>query len=100
MAYLLSDNARAVMKFLQTNPNLDLTKKELAEQTNVPPKSIVGVTNGLKKRGLLEFDEQEFEGEGTVKVVRLTEAGKTFDIDTQKPEKATAKPVEDIASQF
>lgn len=100
MAYLLSDNARAVLEFLQANPNLDLTKPELAEQTNVPSKSIIGVTNGLKKKGLVEFVEQEFEGEGKVKIVRLTDAGKAFDVDTEKPEKAKAKPAEDVASQF
>lgn len=99
MAYVLSENARAVMEFLQANPSLDLTKKELAEQTGVPAKSIVGVTNGLKRRGLVEFPEQEFEGEGKVKVVRITAAGSAFDVNAEKPEKAKVK-TEDAASQF
>jgi len=85
MAYVLSDNARAVLSFLQENPQVELTKKELAEQTDIAPRSVVGVVNGLKKRGLVNDPEKEFEGEGSIKVVVLTEDGAAFDVDAEKP---------------
>lgn len=88
MAYVLSDNARTTLAFLQSNPQVELTKKELAEQTGIPSRSMVGVVNGLKKRGLVDDPEKEFEGEGAVKVVVLTPDGAAFDPDTEKPAKA------------
>lgn len=85
MAYVLSDNARTILSFLQANPQVELTKKELAEQTGIPPRSVPGIIGGLKKRGLVDDPEKEFEGEGTVKVVVLTADGAAFDPDTEKP---------------
>ena len=84
---MFKENAQKVLTFLQENPNVDLTSKELAEALGVANRSMVGVLNGLVKKGLVVREEVEME-EQTVKLIRLTEEGKVVDPLADKPEQS------------
>lgn len=75
---MFSENAQKVLTFLQANPTVDMTGKELAEAAGVPTRSITGVVNSLVKKELCVREEVEM-GESTVKFVRLTDAGQQVD---------------------
>lgn len=75
---MFSENAQKVLTFLQSNPTVDMTGKELAEAAGVPTRSITGVVNNLVKKELVVREEVEM-GENTVKFIRLTEAGQQVD---------------------
>lgn len=75
---MFSENAQKVLTFLQTNPTVDMTAKELAEAIEVPTRSITGVINGLVKKGLVVREETEV-GEVVVKFIRLTDEGSQVD---------------------
>lgn len=75
---MFSENAQKVLTFLQGNPTVDMTGKELAEAAGVPTRSITGVVNNLVKKELVVREEVEM-GENTVKFIRLTEAGQQVD---------------------
>ena len=75
---MFSEKAQKVLTFLQTNPNVDMTSKELAEATEIPARAITGVLNSLVKKGLVVREEQTVSGE-TVKFIRLTDAGMAVD---------------------
>ena len=82
---MFSENAQKVLTFLQTNQNVDMVAKELAEAAGVPTKSITGTLNGLVKKGLV-VREVATVGENTVKFIRLTSAGEQVDPQADKPE--------------
>lgn len=69
-----SENAQKVLIFLQDNPAVDMTSKELAEATEIPTRSIIGVLNSLVKKGLVVREEVAV-GEDIAKFIRLTDAG-------------------------
>ena len=71
MSYVLSEKAQAILAHLQATAGTDETFVEVAEAT------------GLAKRGLVE--RVEVEGFDK-KVIRLTDAGRTFDPMTEKVE--------------
>lgn len=75
---MFSENAQKILTFLQGNPTVDMTGKELAEAAGVPTRSITGVVNSLVKKELAVREEVEM-GENTVKFIRLTEAGQQVD---------------------
>lgn len=83
MAKQFSDSAQAVLTFLQANPVVDITSKELAEAVGVAQKSITGVLTGLQKKGLV-VREDAVRGDEKVKYIRLTDSGKTVDPDMDK----------------
>lgn len=83
MAKQFSDSAQAVLTFLQANPVVDITSKELAEAVGVAQKSITGVLTGLQKKGLV-VREDAVRGDEKVKYIRLTNSGKTVDPDMDK----------------
>lgn len=83
MAKQFSDSAQAVLTFLQANPVVDITSKELADAVGVAQKSITGVLTGLQKKGLV-VREDAVRGEEKVKYIRLTDSGKTVDPDMDK----------------
>ena len=66
MAKQFSDSAQAVLTFLQANPVVDITSKELADAVGVAQKSITGVLTGLQKKGLV-VREDAVRGDETVK---------------------------------
>lgn len=83
MAKQFSDSAQAVLTFLQANPVVDITSKELADAVGVAQKSITGVLTGLQKKGLV-VREDAVRGDEKVKYIRLTDSGKTVDPDMDK----------------
>ena len=83
MAKQFSDSAQAVLTFLQANPIVDITSKELADAVGVAQKSITGVLTGLQKKGLV-IREDAVRGDEKVKYIRLTDSGKTVDPDMDK----------------
>ena len=83
MSYVLSEKAQAILAHLQANVGTDETFVEIAEATGLEGRSVNGTITGLTKRGLVE--RVEVEGFDK-KVIRLTDAGRTFDPMTEKVE--------------
>lgn len=83
MSYVLSEKAQAILAHLQANVDTDETFVEVAEATGLEARSVNGTVTGLAKRGLVE--RVEVEGFDK-KVIRLTDAGRTFDPMTEKVE--------------
>lgn len=83
MAKQFSDSAQAILTFLQANPVVDITSKELADAVGVAQKSITGVLTGLQKKGLV-VREDAVRGDEKVKYIRLTDSGKIVDPDMDK----------------
>lgn len=75
---MFSENAQKVLTFLQGNPTVDMTSKELAKAAEIPTRSITGVLNSLVKKGFV-IREEVAVGEDTVKFIRLTDAGQQID---------------------
>lgn len=76
---MFSDNAQVILNFLQSNPNVNMTARDLAEATQLPPRTVNGVvTSSLARRGFAFREETEVDGE-TVKYIRLTEEGMNVD---------------------
>ena len=83
MSYVLSEKAQAILAHLQANVGTDETFVEVAEATGLEARSVNGIVTGLAKRGLVE--RVSVEGIDK-KVIRLTDAGRTFDPMTEKVE--------------
>lgn len=83
MSYVLSEKAQAILAHLQANVGTDETFVEVAEATGLEARSVNGTVTGLAKRGLVERVEVENFDK---KVIRLTDAGRTFDPMTEKVE--------------
>lgn len=81
--FVLSEKAQAVLAHLQAAVGTDETFVEVAEATGLEARSVNGTVTGLAKRGLVE--RVEVEGFDK-KVIRLTDAGRTFDPMTEKVE--------------
>ena len=82
MAAYLSENAQAVMKYLQANPGAACTADDLAEALGLTARQINGTATGLQKKGLTErvvVDGIE------KKVIRLTAEGAAIDPEMEKP---------------
>ena len=75
---MFSENAQKVLTFLQGNPTVDMTSKELAEAAEIPTRSITGVLNSLVKKGFVVREEVAV-GEDIAKFIRLTDAGQQVD---------------------
>ena len=83
MSYVLSEKAQAILAHLQANVGTDETFVEVAEATGLEARSVNGTVTGLAKRGLVERVEVENFDK---KVIRLTDAGRTFDPMIEKVE--------------
>lgn len=83
MSYVLSEKAQAILAHLQATAGTDETFVEIAEATGLEARSVNGTVTGLAKRGLVERVEVENFDK---KVIRLTDAGRTFDPMTEKVE--------------
>lgn len=81
--FVLSEKAQAILAHLQANVGTDETFVEVAEATGLEARSVNGTVTGLAKRGLVE--RVSVEGVDK-KVIRLTDAGRTFDPMTEKVE--------------
>ena len=79
----MSDGAIRIVNYLKDNADADgMTAVELGEALSLATAAVVGTTNGLVKRGLVERKDVEITmPEGETKILKgtyLTEAGKTF----------------------
>lgn len=83
MAAMFSDNAKALIKFLQANPAGQFTADDLAEALGLTTRQINGTATGTQKKGITE--RVEIEGIEK-KIIRLTSAGASVDPDMEKPE--------------
>lgn len=81
--FVLSEKAQTILAHLQANVGTDETFVEVAEATGLEARSVNGTVTGLAKRGLVE--RVSVEGIDK-KVIRLTDAGRTFDPMTEKVE--------------
>lgn len=85
----LSENTKAIFKTVKESVNAPLTVAEIAEAVGVSTRSAQGSVLALSRQNLVNLVEVE-KGEETVKVVAMTEAGLSFDIDAvvEKPKKS------------
>lgn len=85
MTKMFSENANKILTFLQANPNVRLTGKELAEAIGIQPRVLNGAVTSLSTRGFVLREPAEVNGV-EVKYVVLTEEGKAVDPNADKPE--------------
>lgn len=88
MARLLTENSAAVLRYLQNNPNANLTADDLAEALEFTSRQINGIATGLQKKGFVE--RVEIDGIEK-KVIRCTSLGENIDPDMEKPESEDAE---------
>ncbi len=82
MAQLFSENAQAVIRFLQADPNGQYTADDIANALGLHPRQINGTATGLQKKGITE----RVVVEGIEKkVIRLTPEGLAVDPAMEKP---------------
>ena len=82
MAQLFSENAQAVIRYLQADPNGQYTADDLAEALGLTARQINGTATGLQKKGVTE----RVVVEGIEKkVIRLTPDGLSVDPAMEKP---------------
>lgn len=83
MATYLSENAQALVRYLQSDPNGNHTADDLAEALGLTARQVNGTATGLQKKGITErvvIDGIE------KKVIRLTPEGLSIDPAMEKPE--------------
>jgi DNA-binding MarR family transcriptional regulator len=80
----LSDNAKTILKGLQSLDGENITVHDLSERIGLPVNSITGTFNSFVKKGLGErviADIQDGETTKSVKFLKLTEEGANLDAD-------------------
>lgn len=89
---MISENAAQILSFLQANPSVDVTAKDLANKFGMTDRQVNGViTAGLQRKGWTVREEAavEIDGEPTkVKFIKLTSAGAALDIAAENAESA------------
>ena len=84
---MLKPNSRTVFEFVKANQGKrEITAADIAEGTGLETKQVNGiVTSAFQKKGLMERIPAEMElADGShkaIKLIRLTEAGMSFDPD-------------------
>ena len=83
MAAYLSENAQALVRFLQANSSGNYTADDLADALGLTARQINGTATGLQKKGITE----RVVVEGIEKkVIQLTSEGLSIDPAMEKPE--------------
>lgn len=85
MAKMFSENAQKVLGFLQANPNVNLTSRELANALGIPPRVLNGTVTALCSKKLV-WREPVVVGDKETKFIVLTDAGKAIDPTADKAE--------------
>ena len=85
---MLKPNSKLVYNFVKENNGKNLTAADIAEGTGLETKQVNGiVTSAFQKKGLMERIPAEIElADGShkaVKLIRLTDAGMSFDPDAE-----------------
>ena len=83
----LKENSKIVFKYVQSMEGQNITAADIATATGLEVKSVNGiVTSAFQKKGLMERIPAEVELEDgshrAVKFIRLTDAGKEFDVNS------------------
>ena len=61
MAKFLSENAQAVLNFMQANQGVNLTADSIAEGTGLTSRSVNGTVTGLVKKGFCDRSDEKNE---------------------------------------
>lgn len=77
MAKTLSENAQAVLTFMQANQGANLTADSIAEGTGLSSRSVNGTVTGLAKKGFCERSKEK--NEDGKRWIYLTAAGVSVD---------------------
>lgn len=83
---MLKENSKIVFKYVQSMEGQNITAADIAAATGLEVKSVNGiVTSAFQKKGLMERIPAEVELEDgshrAVKFIRLTDAGREFDVN-------------------
>jgi len=86
---MLKPNSRLVYEYVKTNDGKNFTAADIAEATGLDTKQVNGiVTSAFQKKGLMERIPAEIEMEDgshkSVKFIKLTDAGKSFNPDEEE----------------
>lgn len=81
MAKMFSENAQAVLTFLQAHQGEDVTSKDIAANFGMANNSVTGILNGLQRKGLVIREVVEGQKD---KLIRLTDEGVAADPDADK----------------
>lgn len=84
---MLKENSKIVFKYVQSMEGQNITAADIAAATGLEVKSVNGiVTSAFQKKGLMERIPAEVELEDgshrAVKFIRLTDAGREFDVNS------------------
>ena len=81
----MSENSKKVFSFLQENDGKDLTAADVAQALGIEKKSVDGAfTSAIQKKEYGYREEAQVEVDGKyvdVKFLKLTDAGRAFDIN-------------------
>lgn len=85
----MSENSRKVFDYMMSIGDTDVTANDIAEALGLSPRSVNGIiTQAFQKKGFMERIPAEVENpDGThrsVKLIKLTEAGKQLDPDAEE----------------
>ena len=85
----MSENSRKVFDYMMSIGDTDVTANDIAEALGLSPRSVNGIiTQSFQKKGFMERIPAEVENpDGThrsVKLIKLTEAGKQLDPDAEE----------------
>jgi len=81
-AKYLSDNAKAVLTYLQQHDGEDFAHTQIAEDIDLSPRSVTGTVTGLVKRGFAQRVESD---DPKVKYIKATPEGLAFDVNAELP---------------
>ena len=86
---MLKENSKKVLEFVKANDGKDITAADIAAGTGLEVRSVNGiVTSAFQRKGLMERIPAEIEVEDgshkSVKFIRLTDEGKTFNPDAEE----------------
>ena len=85
----MSENSRKVFDYMMSIGDTDVTANDIATALGLSPKSVNGIiTQAFQKQGFMERVPAEIENpDGThrgVKLIKLTEAGRSLNPDAEE----------------
>ena len=88
---MLKPNSKLVYDYVKANGAKNITAADIAEGTGLPVRSVNGiVTSAFQRKGLMERIAAEVELEDgthkTVKFIKLTSEGESFDPEAEDAE--------------
>lgn len=77
---MMKENTRTIWDYIVAHDGEDFTANDIAAALGVSAKSVNGSVTSFQKKGHTVREEVAIPG-GTVKYIRLTDAGRSFDPD-------------------